>query len=152
MGHPRIREDYTPMPKASYFCAWATYHAMEAFWMPWVVLLWHRTWRQHDKVPPIRAEYLDRSRPIGVLQSAARTHSVHNHYALSCLGPCQVHDVDISLGQLNHYRTECQSNLLEFCQFEEKERDTTVWMVKDQVIANSLTTLRNINITTKADT
>ena len=30
-----------------------------AIGMPWGVLLWHRPWRQHSKVQPMRAQYLD---------------------------------------------------------------------------------------------
>ena len=83
--------------------------------------------------------------------STQRAQLVFNHYALACLGPCKEHNVDPSLGQLNHYRRGCPSSISkEDCRaFEERERDATVWRIKDQVIANSLTTLRNINITTK---
>ena len=82
------------------------------------------------------------------IHSTERVQVVFNHYALECLGPCQEHNVDPSLGQLNHYRKGCPSSIEDCSEFEEKERDTTVWMIKDQVIANSQTTLRNINITT----
>ena len=33
------------------------------------VLLWHRPWCQHNKIPPIRAQYLERSGPMRVLHS-----------------------------------------------------------------------------------
>ena len=35
------------------------------------LLLWHRPWHQHSKVPPIRARYLEVSGPMGVLHSAS---------------------------------------------------------------------------------
>ena len=35
-------------------------------------LLWHRPWHQHSIVPPIRAQYLDRSEPMRVLHSATK--------------------------------------------------------------------------------
>ena len=84
-----------------------------------------------------------------VLHSAERTHSVHNHLALSCLGACKEHDVDPSLGQLNHYRRGCPTAVKDCSKHTLKVSDTAVWRIRDQVITNSLTTLRSINITNK---
>ena len=85
-------------------------------------------------------------------QSTESTLLAYNHKALSCLGPCKVHDVDPSLGQLNHYRVCKQkdnNNYMRFCVKSEKERETAVWMIKDQVITNSLAAIRKINSTSK---
>ena len=85
---------------------------------------------------------------IKSLHSTARSQIVSNHRARTCLGPCKEHDVDPSLGQLNHYRKICPKSKSWNCrESEKKERDTAVWMIKDQVIANSLAALRKINIT-----
>ena len=81
--------------------------------------------------------------------STERTQVVHNHYGLFCLGPCQPHHVDPSLGQLQHYRRGCPVSISkEDCSkyYEETVKDTTIWRIKDQVINNSLATLRNVNI------
>ena len=85
---------------------------------------------------------------IKSFQSTKKTLVIHNHRALSCLGPCKEHNVNSSLGQLNHYRKSCPESSSWNCrESEEKEMDTAVWMIKDQVIANSLAALRKINIT-----
>ena len=85
---------------------------------------------------------------IKSLHSTARSQIVSNHRAISCLGRCKEHNVDPSLGQLNHYRKSCPKSGSWNCrESEKKERDTAVWMIKDQVIANSLAALRKINIT-----
>ena len=47
---------------------------------------------------------------IKSIHSTERTHVVHNHYTFSCLGPCKRHHVDLSLGQLNHYRRGCPAS------------------------------------------
>ena len=81
-----------------------------------------------------------------------RTQVVFNHYALSCIGQCKEHNVDPSLGRLQHYRRGCTTSITkEDCRkyYEEKIKDTAVWRIKDQVIANSLTAQRNINYKTK---
>ena len=81
--------------------------------------------------------------------STERTKIIQNHYAISCLGPCKRHHVDPSLAQLNHYRRGCPRSMKRHCsKFEEKEMDTAVWRIKDQVINNSLTAFGNINIAT----
>merc|ERR1739844_78754 len=51
--------------------------------------------------------YLPRRWTVKSFHSTERTKVVHNHYALSCLGPCKPHHVDISLAQLQHYRSDC---------------------------------------------
>ena len=48
--------------------------------------------------------YLPRGFNVKSFHSTERTKIIQNHYALSCLGPCKRHHVDISLAQLNHYR------------------------------------------------
>ena len=84
------------------------------------------------------------------LHSTERTAVVHNHYGLSCLrGPCRPHHVHTSLAQLNHYRRGCPASVRDCSKYEEKVRDTALWRIKEQVSNNSLSTLRNINITTR---
>ena len=34
-------------------------HKIPLFYLPWGVLLWHRAWRQHSKVQPMREQDLD---------------------------------------------------------------------------------------------
>ena len=81
--------------------------------------------------------------------STERTQVVLNHNALSCLGPCKRHLVNISLAQLHHYRRGCPTAVRDCSEHTEKVSDTGVWRIRDPVITNSLTTLRNINIPTK---
>ena len=78
-----------------------------------------------------------------------RTQVVLNHNALSCLGRCKRHHVATSVAQLHHYRRGCPTAVKDCSKHTVKVSDTAVWRIRDQVITNSLTTLRNINITTK---
>ena len=52
------------------FKAQNAYSRVHFTYLPWGALLWHRPWRQHSKVPPIRTQYLEGSGPMRVLHSA----------------------------------------------------------------------------------
>ena len=95
------------------------------------------------------ARYFPPGHNVKSLHRADVSQAVHNHYGLSCLGLCRPHHVLTDLAQLNHYRRGCPASVRNCSSYEKRVRDTAVWKIKDQVITNSLTTLRNINITSK---
>ena len=60
--------------------------------------------------------------------------TLHNHFPFSCLGGCSFHSVSPSLGQLQHYRPDCVSDLKKVCEDQYKKnsvRDTSIWSVRD---------------------
>ena len=48
--------------------------------------------------------------------------TLHNHYPLSCLGPCSFHSVPPSVAQLQHYREDCVADLRTVCQAGDTQR------------------------------
>ena len=48
--------------------------------------------------------------------------TLHNHYPLSCLGPCSFHSVPHSVAQLQHYREDCVADLRTVCQAGDTQR------------------------------
>ena len=63
--------------------------------------------------------------------------TLHNHFPFSCLGGCKFHSVSTSLGQLQHYRPDCVSDLRKVCQERYRNntvRDTSLWSVRDTVV------------------
>ena len=63
--------------------------------------------------------------------------TLHNHFPFSCLGGCKFHSVDTSLGQLQHYRPDCVSDLKKVCKEKYRNnsvRDTSIWSVRDTVV------------------
>ena len=95
------------------------------------------------------ALYFPPGQNVKSLHRTEVSQAVHNHYGLSCLGLCRPHHVLTDLAQLNHYRRGCPASVRNCSSYDERVRDTAVWRIKDQVITNSLTSLRNINITSK---
>ena len=79
------------------------------------------------KVPNIvDLKYNNKYWHIGRSRRPVREHSKvltpHNHYPLSCLGPCSFHSVPPSVAQLQHYREDCVADLRTVCQAGDTQR------------------------------
>jgi len=73
---------------------------------------------------------------------------LHNHFPLGCLGGvCSSFPVEPSLGQLQHYRSDCVNTLKKSCKEDFKAvsvKDTTLWRWKEQIIQRSSNTLAKL--------
>ena len=66
-----------------------------------------------------------------------RVKTLHNHYPFGCLRACSAHNVDRSLGHLQHYRRECVKELAKVCAERYKNTsivDKSVWRYKESVV------------------
>ena len=93
----------------------------------------------------------DRHTPPGhyikAFHDPQRVLTLHNHFPFSCLGGCKFHSVDTSLGQLQHYRPDCVSDLRKVCKERYRNntvRDTSLWSVRDTVIQRASNVLRRL--------
>ena len=93
----------------------------------------------------------DRHTPPGhyikAFHDPQRVLTLHNHFPFSCLGGCKFHSVDTSLGQLQHYRPDCVSDLKKVCQEQYRNntvRDTSLWSVRDTVVQRANNVLQNM--------
>merc|ERR1711994_1206254 len=75
---------------------------------------------------------------------------LHNHFPLGCLGGvCTSHPVDIGLGHLQHYRSDCVNTLKKSCANDFKSnsvKDTTIWKVKDEVMQRTNEALQKMGL------
>ena len=71
---------------------------------------------------------------------------LHNHFPLACLGDCTSHDVDTSLGQMQHYRKDCYRDLEGFCEtyWNNSVKDTSLWSVRNTVVQRTDNALQNM--------
>ena len=85
---------------------------------------------------------------IKCLHSSKRVLILHNHYPLGCLphNSCFAYDVDLDVGHLQHYRTECTPDLGSICHLyrEHIVKDTSVWKWKKEVLRGASQTLRRL--------
>ena len=74
--------------------------------------------------------------------------TLHNHFPFSCLGGCRHHSVDTSLGQLQHYRPSCVSEIKrKICEERYRRdsvRDTSLWSVRDTVVQRANNVLQTL--------
>ena len=85
---------------------------------------------------------------IKCFHNAERVLLLHNHYPLGCLpyGACFAYDVDLSVGHLQHYRTECTPDLVPICHKYREiiVKDTAIWKWKEKVIQGTSESLRQL--------
>ncbi|KAI5726837.1 hypothetical protein M8J76_009301 [Diaphorina citri] len=76
-----------------------------------------------------------------------RTLTLHNHFPLACLSQgCTSYAINTEDAQLQHYRADCVKTLKKSCiEFRSNSiADTTIWKFKDELIARTSRTLRNL--------
>lgn len=76
-----------------------------------------------------------------------RTLTLHNHFPLACLSQgCTSYAIATEDAQLQHYRADCVKTLKKSCvEFRSNSiADTTIWKFKDELIARTSRTLRNL--------
>ena len=85
---------------------------------------------------------------IKCFHNAERSLILHNHFPLGCLpdGGCVGYDVDLTVGHLQHYRTECTPDLVPICYLYRKVivKDTAIWRWKDKVVKKTSEALRKL--------
>ena len=84
---------------------------------------------------------------IKAFHDPGRVLTLHNHFPFSCLGGCKFHSVSTSLGQLQHYRPDCVSELKKVCQERYRNnsvRDTSLWSVRDTVVQRANNVLQTM--------
>ncbi|KAL1454978.1 hypothetical protein WDU94_009105 [Cyamophila willieti] len=76
-----------------------------------------------------------------------RTLTLHNHFPLACLSQgCTSYAIHTEDAQLQHYRADCVKTLKKSCvEFRSNSiADTTIWKFKDELIAKTSRTLREL--------
>jgi len=85
---------------------------------------------------------------VKCFHNPAKALILHNHFPLGCLGgACTSYPVAPSLGQLQHYRSDCVSSLKQSCKEDFKAvsvKDTSLWKWKDEIIQRSSKVLHKL--------
>ena len=73
---------------------------------------------------------------------------MHNHYPFGCLphGYCSAYDVDLSVGHMQHYKTECTPEIAHICHLYKKTvvKDKSLWRWKERIIHGTTQTLKHL--------